>query len=998
VTFSGVVNVFVTYPADRSVNLDASGNASALGTPVSATLTNATGLPVATGISGLGSGVATFLATPSSANLAAAVTDETGTGSAVFATSPTLVTPALGTPSALVGTNITGTAAGLTAGNVTTNANLTGAITSTGNATLLGSFSSANLAGALTDETGTGSAVFANSPTLVTPALGTPASGVVTNLTGTASININGTVGATTATTGAFTTLAASGDVTLSGGTANGVAYLNGSKVVTSGSALTYNGTDITFSGNLFGAVGSGYWVSGAGSYNAGIYGDASAGTSLRFQANGSEQMRLTSTGLGIGTSSPSASIKLHLNYDSVNQRAIRLQDTNGSFDFITSGGSDNHSFGIYDDTNGAYRLFITSGGNLGIGTSSPATKLDVLSPVSATPVTNGVARIVTTGANPATGSGGGLLFAQQASSTAYTNYASITGVRVNNAGDDKVDLAISTGSPGDGIAIAERIRVKTTGEVGVGTTTPQFKLDVINNATYQLRLATGTGQNYVSGGLYLGAIDTSDPFYYGYMRWDQTDISLKIGSQHGNNTGGIVFLTGNGNGAQTERARFTNVGNFGVGTSAPSAIIQSYSTNLGDGGGLKIQNGGAGGATYAIWPTATVNGEGAGKLIISGPSGNAVTIDSAGNFGLGITTPVSYNTGARIIQSHNAGGGSSEVKLTNATTGTTRTAGFLLLQSGLDTYVWNGSNSFMAFGTNDSERARIDNIGNLLVGTTGSDTAAASVIIERSGTTASTGAYFVIKNQNGSQSTNGVLTPAGGILFSTYRDVRNPSYTAGITYEARGVSGTNTGAELIFRTAAGSGDNFANAGNSALPAERARINSSGQFLINTTGPLFGDERLAVNGISGGIGQAIYANGTSSIGLLLYSSIATGATAGKQISFVRNDGVEVGSITSNGSATLYNTTSDQRLKENIQDAAPASALIDALQVRQYDWKADGSHQRYGFVAQELVTVAPEAVHQPADPEEMMAVDYSKLVPMLVKEIQSLRARLAAANI
>jgi hypothetical protein len=54
--------------------------------------------------------------------------------------------------------------------------------------------------------------VFANSPTLVTPALGTPASGVVTNLTGTASININGTVGATTASTGAFTTLTASAD------------------------------------------------------------------------------------------------------------------------------------------------------------------------------------------------------------------------------------------------------------------------------------------------------------------------------------------------------------------------------------------------------------------------------------------------------------------------------------------------------------------------------------------------------------------------------------------------------------------------------------------------------------------------------------------------------------------------------------------------------------------------------------------------------------------
>ena len=99
--------------------------APALGTPDSGTLTSCTGLPISTGVSGLGSNVATFLGTPSSANLRTAVsTTSTGTGSLVFATSPTLVTPALGTPDSGTLTNCTfptlnqntsGTAAGLSA-------------------------------------------------------------------------------------------------------------------------------------------------------------------------------------------------------------------------------------------------------------------------------------------------------------------------------------------------------------------------------------------------------------------------------------------------------------------------------------------------------------------------------------------------------------------------------------------------------------------------------------------------------------------------------------------------------------------------------------------------------------------------------------------------------------------------------------------------------------------------------------------------------------------
>jgi hypothetical protein len=99
-------------------------------------------------------------------------TTPTGTGAVVRATSPILVTPVLGTPTSGVATNLTGTAAGLTAG--TASAVAVGGITglATGVSTFLATPSSANLKAAVTDETGSGTLVFATTPTLVTPVLG----------------------------------------------------------------------------------------------------------------------------------------------------------------------------------------------------------------------------------------------------------------------------------------------------------------------------------------------------------------------------------------------------------------------------------------------------------------------------------------------------------------------------------------------------------------------------------------------------------------------------------------------------------------------------------------------------------------------------------------------------------------------------------------------------------------------------------------------------------
>ena len=220
------------------------------------------------------------------------------------------------------------------------------------------------------------------------------------------------------------------------------------------------------------------------------------------------------------------------------------------------------------------------------------------------------------------------------------------------------------------------------------------------------------------------------------------------------------------------------------------------------------------------------------------------------------------------------------------------------------------------------------------------------------------------------------------------------------ISFQVDGASvgsiGVDSGDNMYIASSATNHVGLYLGGGGILPMNSGALDSGDNVDLGSPNYQFADLYLSGNVLVGGTSSAQAAklallNGSSTTALLTLE--CTHTTPYGAVQFVNGNGI-AGSISVYATSVTYNTSSDQRLKENIADADDAGSKVDAIQVRKFDWIADGSHQDYGMVAQELIEVAPEAVSAPEDPEDMMGVDYSKLVPMLVKEIQSLRARVA----
>ncbi len=158
--------------------------------------------------------------------------------------------------------------------------------------------------------------------------------------------------------------------------------------------------------------------------------------------------------------------------------------------------------------------------------------------------------------------------------------------------------------------------------------------------------------------------------------------------------------------------------------------------------------------------------------------------------------------------------------------------------------------------------------------------------------------------------------------------------------------------------------------------SERMRINSSGYIYIDTGGAEPSASQVGVR-ITGTQGQAFW------------NSANSGTTGYNHFNFYNGNGA-VGSIVTNGSATAFNTSSDYRLKEDLKDFDGLDK-VSKIPVYDFKWKVDDSRS-YGVLAHELEEVIPNAVSGEKDADEMQGVDYSKVVPLLIKSIQELEAR------
>ena len=571
---------------------------------------------------------------------------------------------------------------------------------------------------------------------------------------------------------------------------------------------------------------------------------------------------------------------------------------TTAAINSIDGGTSNAQSLGFYtgNATSLSERMRITSGGTVAVNTTSPDSTVDLH--------VNGGTDNVPLGVE-STDSNVFIAFKDSGTTGTFGSAAVAVGANSNN-------LLFRAGS-------AERARINSSGGLGIGTTAGTgYQLDITGQSGYDdiLRLTavgtnigarinltnTGTGVARInstnnslalqtagvermrinSGGDLLLGTTSGTAVKLNVQSSKANGLAAEIANTQSSTGSGIVVKGGNNSSTysadfrdynNTNLMRLTGEGKLGLGTTSPSTKLEVYD------GSLTLN---APSATGNAW-TFYKNSDRTYLVGIRGSSSDALSfydltadvermrIDTSGNVGIGTTSP-NFTLGI-----HKATASSNYMQITNSDTGSGSGDGFLIgVASDEAATIWNQENTRMAFGTNNTERMRIDSSGRLLIGQT---SAINSSILQAGGNSVSGGVAHIYDNDVSVASSNVILK----------------------------ISFTNDD-----------------------------VCTDGQLI-------------AFHDLSNQIG-----------------SIRAGS----------------------GTTVNYNTSSDERLKENIVDASSQLDVINNIQVREFDWKKGGHHD-VGMIAQELHSVIPNVVTEGADDvtEEPWSIDYGKLTPYLIKAIQ-----------
>jgi len=684
----------------------------------------------------------------------------------------------------------------------------------------------------------------------------------------------------------------------------------------------------------------------------------------MQFTTNGSEAMRIDSSGnVGIGTSSPNSY---------TNFTTLTLDGTTGSEIDLEAGAvkrgalyaiatevglqtSSATNLPLTFGTNGTEKMRIDSSGRVGIGTSSPNSTLEVKG-ASATS-NNGGTVLVTDNASLAADIGGTIALRGTDGSTDRT-YGLIKAGKLNStSGSFDGYLSLQTRTNGQANT-TEAIRIDHNQNVGIGTSSPNSLIEAKSSAP-EIRLTDSTDDSYTR------------------LRYDGAAFLIEVDDASGA-AGSNFRIQVDG----TEAMRIDSSGNLLVGRTSASGVDTDGHVLWGNGASY-----------HSITDNAVqfINRNGTdGNLLQLYKNGS--TVGSIGTISGYLTigtndTGLIFNDLSNAIYPWNVGtNGASDglldlgfsnrrfkdLYLSNAIylgSGTGTTTSYISDFED-DLYIYNKESAGKLFlGTNNSTKVTIDSLGKVGIGTTFPSSklhVSGSSNVEAKIESTDDNAVLRISADSGGTGIGGNEDP-----FLIYQS--GGSDVARIYHD-------NSAGALIF-------DN-----NSTT--ERMRIDSSGNLHVgktsssNTTAgtSLLESGRFAFIVDQGSGGQEV--------------GVINNQTSGTYVIDFRQANTDVGRIRVTASATEYQTSSDYRLKENVEYDWDATTRLNQLKPARFSWIANPDVGTVdGFLAHEVSDIVPESIGGEKDEVDSdgnpvyQGIDQSKLVPLLTKALQEAHAKI-----